>query len=686
MALTTLQHKGKMRSAVMLMFLCTFGIRIASGQNIPPPRPMASLKTVPVPEPSNLDDFVKDRDAAIMLGKALFWDMQVGSDGKTACASCHWHAGADQRFANSLAPPKALFDAGQPLNNPLSTLRKRDFPFIKRENPDPNDPTDPFLNPDSKIVSNLNEVLGSQGVQSKQFNNIRVWSAKESGYPVYDPVFSVHGTNLRTVTSRNSPSVINAVFNHRQNWNGGSSFYFNGVNDKGKFDTGARVYESRKSYKTTYKWVREKFFFWWRWTKKKVTVSEDSLEEVSVLLDNASLASQAVIPPTMTEMAFIDRPFQELGRKMLYLRPLAKQQVYFTDSVLSPYSIYFGKGLWIDYRTLIRRAFHDKWWNSKAATNDGYTQMEANFSLYWGIALQMYQATLVSDETPLDRFLDGDSSALSELAQVGKFIFEGNGNPAGGCNICHSGPELTAAAVGEIVQPDGNQLQVSIMTRRAPGEEPSFTQPFDVPTFYDRGFYNLGVSRTVDDIASGEVDEFGPLSPTKRALQGDDIGQSGQVYDLAVQNAFPIAVDGTFKAPGLRNVELTGPYFHNGGRLNLEDVVKFYARGSDFNLENGSNLDQGVSGIPPLRDPARGGVPALVEFLKSLTDDRVRYQSEQFDHPELFLPNGFVRASGDELIENTLRVPAVGRYGVWARFWGTIDGKQFVPADHVLNW
>jgi hypothetical protein len=36
-----------------------------------PPRP-PSLKTVPVPEPANLGEFVKDRQAAIRLGKALF--------------------------------------------------------------------------------------------------------------------------------------------------------------------------------------------------------------------------------------------------------------------------------------------------------------------------------------------------------------------------------------------------------------------------------------------------------------------------------------------------------------------------------------------------------------------------------------------------------------------------------------
>ena len=55
------------------------------------------LNAIPVPEPSNLADFVKNKQAAIQLGKALFWDMQVGSDGIQACASCHFNAGADSR-------------------------------------------------------------------------------------------------------------------------------------------------------------------------------------------------------------------------------------------------------------------------------------------------------------------------------------------------------------------------------------------------------------------------------------------------------------------------------------------------------------------------------------------------------------------------------------------------------------
>src|SRR5580765_7539862 len=61
------------------------------------------LKTVAVPPVPELDRYVRDRAALLVLGKALFWDMQVGSDGRTACATCHFHAGADHRAQNQLS-------------------------------------------------------------------------------------------------------------------------------------------------------------------------------------------------------------------------------------------------------------------------------------------------------------------------------------------------------------------------------------------------------------------------------------------------------------------------------------------------------------------------------------------------------------------------------------------------------
>ena len=56
---------------------------------------------IPELEPGN--GIIVDTQAAVALGKALFWDEQAGSDGM-ACASCHFSAGADSRIRNQISP------------------------------------------------------------------------------------------------------------------------------------------------------------------------------------------------------------------------------------------------------------------------------------------------------------------------------------------------------------------------------------------------------------------------------------------------------------------------------------------------------------------------------------------------------------------------------------------------------
>ena len=88
---------------------------------------------------------------------------------------------------------------------------------------------------------------------------------------------------------------------------------------------------------------------------------------------------------------------------------------------------------------------------------------------------------------------------------------------------------------------------------------------------------------------------------------------------------------GTFRVPGLRNVELRGSYFHNGRFTTLEQVVAFYNRGGDFDANNKPNL------IHPLG--LNGQQQAdLVAFLKRpLTDPRLTTESERFDRPALYI-------------------------------------------------
>ena len=69
-----------------------------------------------------------------------------------------------------------------------------------------------------------------------------------------------------------------------------------------------------------------------------------------------------------------------------------------------------------------------------------------------------------------------------------------------------------------------------------------------------------------------------------------------------------------FRTPSLRNVSQTGPYMHDGSMKTLDDVVTFYFRGVTTSPPDDLPLD-----IEPLFDLSFSDIPAVVEFLKSLT-------------------------------------------------------------------
>src|SRR5262249_53579903 len=146
-----------------------------------------------------------------------------------------------------------------------------------------------------------------------------------------------------------------------------------------------------------------------------LVVSGSTVAPQTVRLDASSLASQAVGPPMNgLEMSFDGRTWPYLGRKMLALTPLGRQTIAADDSVLGPFANGGGRGLRADvsYRALIRAAFQPAYWGSGAVVRaDGrvivsagepvrsgeFSQMAFNFGLFFGLAVQAYESTLVSD-------------------------------------------------------------------------------------------------------------------------------------------------------------------------------------------------------------------------------------------------------------------------------------------------
>ena len=588
------------------------------------PLGLGSLKAIPIPEPANLADFVRDRDAAIALGKALFWDSQVGSNGQ-ACASCHFHAGADNRRKNQLNPGLNGGDATFSImatggaGGPNYTLAAGDFPFHRLADP---------LDRNSAILYDTNDVSSSQGTFDGGFVSTAPWILPDICGAPDRSVFQVGGIAVRKVEPRNTPTMINAVFNYRNFWDGRANNTFNGVSPFGARDVNARILEAQ---------------------------ADGSLRPVAVALRNASLASQAVGPPTSdNEMSCLGRNFADIGHKMFTRIPLEIQAVSATDSVLGPMRGMLGLGLTRSYRQLIEQAFQPRYWSSSQPVNLGgklYTQQEANFSLFWGLAIELYESTLISDDAPIDRWFDGDPTALTDQELRGMAIFEGKGK----CIECHGGPELTTAATR--LEPDA--LEGGLVERMAMGD-------FGI-ALYDQGFYNTGVRPSVEDRGAGGSDPFGnPLSFSRQ--------YKARIGDPSARDA----VDGAFKVPSLRNVELTGPYFHNGGASTLEQVVAFYNRGGDRRGPDGndttglgvnrSNLDADIDALGLTADEQAD----LVAFLeRPLTDERVRWEAAPFDHPGLLVPDGNL---GDEhrvldfnrdgkAEDGFLLIPAVGASG-----------------------
>jgi cytochrome c peroxidase len=510
------------------------------------------------------------------------------------------------------------------------------------------------------VLRSIDDVVSSQGVHLRQFVGVEPGAVRDQAVVVPDPVFNLLGINTRRAEPRNTPTVINAAFTLHNFWDRRARNIFNGVSVHGAGDAAARVLRA---------------------------TGLDRITPTVVRIDNASLASQAVGPPLSDrEMGSLGRTFKDIGKRLAPARPLRQQQVAPTDSVLGPYvDDEHPRGLNVTYRDLIETAFQPAWWRSnlivvvapngslsfvprpaRALRANEYTVLEYNFALFFGLSVQLYEMTLISDDAPVDRFFEGQANALTAKELRGLEVFTGESACAG----CHSGAELTDNSrrilFGAVV--DG-------VTQPAELVERMFNGQCEV-VVYDQGAYNIGVLPTREDLGQGGNDPFGnPLSFIKLLTLPPSVIPSQELLRYPIPNIAdpPISIgersltEGTFKVPSLRNALLTAPYFHNGGQRTLRQVVEFYNRGGDFREHNVENIDFEIGKL----NLTERQIDDLVAFLgRPLTDLRVVRQSAPFDHPQLFVPNG-VRMQGSRARvtaegvadEVFLEIPAVGRAG-----------------------
>ncbi len=187
-------------------------------------------------------------------------------------------------------------------------------------------------------------------------------------------------------------------------------------------------------------------------------------------------------------------------------------------------------------------------------------------------ALEAYQRTLVSRDSALDRWIEGDPDALTEQQLRGARIFVGEG----GCDDCHSGPNLS-----------------------------------------DGWFHNLGLAPGVDgrDAAQGLAGVLSNATNSASAHSDEPEWGATRLAELEQRLADEgDALVGAHKTPTLRDVALRPRFGHNGDVATLEEWI---ARYRDARVD-----DTAVGDLDPLyvpRDLSDSDIEDLTAFLEAMT-------------------------------------------------------------------
>jgi cytochrome c peroxidase len=196
-------------------------------------------------------------------------------------------------------------------------------------------------------------------------------------------------------------------------------------------------------------------------------------------------------------------------------------------------------------------------------------------------AIASYERTQLSFDSPFDHFIAGETNAISESAKHGWELF----NTQARCNKCHA---LTD-------------------TQR------------DVTVFTDNDFHNIGIGIIRHNVVAlarqaEQLIKSGDTSAIDRAAIQTDMSAVGRF--LITKKEKDIA---SFKTPDLRNVLVTGPYFHDGSMETLWDVMDHYNKGDGL---QDPYLDEDMQPLAL----TESDIDDLVAFLASLTSANYKEQ------------------------------------------------------------
>jgi cytochrome c peroxidase len=199
-------------------------------------------------------------------------------------------------------------------------------------------------------------------------------------------------------------------------------------------------------------------------------------------------------------------------------------------------------------------------------------------------AIASYERTQVSFDSPFDHFIAGDTDAIDNSAKRGWELF----NTKARCNKCHALTE----------------------------------EERDVTTFTDNDFHNIGIGIIRHNVVAlarqaEQLINSGHAEAVDRAAIGTDFSALGRF--LITEKEADIAA---FKTPDVRNILVTGPYFHDGSQETLWDVIDHYNKGDGL---NDPYLDEDIQPLA-LTEPE---IDDLVAFLASLMSAQYREQGEK---------------------------------------------------------
>ncbi|HHJ17120.1 MAG TPA: cytochrome-c peroxidase [Gammaproteobacteria bacterium] len=194
------------------------------------------------------------------------------------------------------------------------------------------------------------------------------------------------------------------------------------------------------------------------------------------------------------------------------------------------------------------------------------------------MAIASFERTVVSGDSPFDRYYYGrDSKAMTPAQVRGLAVFTGKGR----CVSCHTIEQTQALFT------DNRFHNIGVGFKRISGRETQTAQQFLQAR-------RQGADVDITVLTKADMSELGRFAVTEN-----------------------ITEVGAFKTPTLRNIARTAPYMHDGSLATLEDVVDFYNNGG--RVQQADPVSGFLSGgIRPLGLGKRDKRD-LVEFMKALT-------------------------------------------------------------------